>query len=79
MRGCWALSRRRKVNSIADEVREVREAFQVYYWRIHRLTEFVHDSGVVDSLFLAFVDASLRTVKDESQTLIEAIEDAWPY
>lgn len=79
MKGCWALTRRRKVNSLGEEIQQIREAFQVYYMRIYRLTEFVHDSGVADSLFLAFVDASLRTVKDESQGLLEAIEGAWPY
>lgn len=58
---------------------QIREAFQIYYTRLYRLTEFVHDSGVADSLFLAFVDASLSIVKQESETLIDGINDAWPY
>ena len=54
---------------------KIRYSFDIYYAQLCHLAEFVHVSSAADSLFKAFLDASLRTVREESKVLIEALED----
>lgn len=60
---------------MSAETRVLMADWRVLAARLRGQIELIRESGHADSLYMAFLDASYRTVDDEARTLIEAIED----